>query len=424
MVAALLCAATSWSSAALAAIETVVALPSLRAAAGAEVAVEVFHTNSAAEAEALSILDQLECLLETNGGSVSGALTRGGPAEREPIALAAGGFRKDVYTLRLPEGVSGVVTIELVGIAANAVMLQVGIAEQTDGGSLAVVPAVVATTQEGPDGEGAAEAAPQTGERRAESAETGVEVGDLDEVERPLYFGNFFSHEPIYFIAGDRSAGAKFQLSFKYRFFNPEAALAQRLDWIDDLYLGYSQVSLWDIYDESSPFKDTNYKPELMYFKERLTDEWGWLSQLDMQGGVRHESNGQPVERSRSINYIYIRPIFKFGNTKRYHLSVVPRAWVYVGDLSDNPDIADYRGYADLELALAKHDGAELRSLFRLGTSGKGSVQLDFNYPLSKLLFHNLAIYFYGQFFTGYGETLLTYDQKDTAFRIGLGLTR
>jgi hypothetical protein len=132
MVAALLCAATSWSSAALAAIETVVALPSLRAAAGAEVAVEVFHTNSAAEAEALSILDQVECLLETNGGSVSGALTRGGPAEREPIALAAGGFRKDVYTLRLPEGVSGVVTIELVGIAANAVMLQVGIAEQTD----------------------------------------------------------------------------------------------------------------------------------------------------------------------------------------------------------------------------------------------------------------------------------------------------
>jgi outer membrane phospholipase A len=51
-------------------------------------------------------------------------------------------------------------------------------------------------------------------------------------------------------------------------------------------------------------------------------------------------------------------------------------------------------------------------------------VQLDFNYPLSKMLFHNLAIYFYAQFFTGYGETLLTYDQKDTAFRIGLGLTR
>lgn len=423
MVATLLCTAASWSSTAHAAIETTMALPSLRAAAGAELTVEVFHTNPAAEAETLSILDRLECLLQTSGGSVPGALIRGGPAEREPIALISGSFRKDVYTLRLPEGVRGVVEIELVGIAANAVMFQVGLAERAEDASPAVAPAVAVASEDSGDG-GAPEAAPQTGERGAEPPEANADASEPDLTERPLYFGNFFSHEPIYFIAGDRADGAKFQLSFKYRFFNPEGPLAQRVEWIDDFYLGYSQLSLWDIYDESSPFKDTNYKPELMYFKERFTDEWGWVSQMDMQAGVRHESNGQPVGSSRSINYLYLRPTFKFGNTERYHVSVIPRAWVYVGDLSDNPDIADFRGYADLELALGKYDGAELRSLFRLGTEGKGSVQLDLTYPLSRLLFHNLALYFYTQFFTGYGETLLTYDEKDTAFRIGFGLTR
>jgi len=267
----------------------------------------------------------------------------------------------------------------------------------------------------------------------AESAGASDDGDDEAEAKRPLFFGNFYAHEPIYFILGDRSDGAKFQLSFKYRFFNPDGPLARRLPWVDDFYLGYSQVSLWDVYDESSPFKDTNYKPELMYFKEKQWGELGWIKQLDMQGGVRHESNGQTEQLmpngefenlSRSINYIYARPVFHFGDVAKYHLWMAPRAWFYVGDLSDNPDIADYRGYADLELSLGKHDGAELRSLFRLGIEGKGSVQLDFTYPLSEIFFRNLAFYFYTQFFTGYGETLLTYNEKDTAIRFGFGLSR
>ena len=200
--------------------------------------------------------------------------------------------------------------------------------------------------------------------------------------------------------------------------------MARRWPWLDDLYLAYTQTSIWDIYEESSPFRDTNYKPELIYYKQGLKENWGWISRFDMQGGFRHESNGQDGSDSRSINYIYAKPIFHFGDLEKIHLTVIPRAWFYVGDDSDNPDIEKFRGYVDLELNIGSPDSVELKSYYRMGTAGKGSVQLDLSYPLWELLFRNLNLYLYAQLFHGYGESLLTYDRKDTAGRVGLGLAR
>ena len=228
----------------------------------------------------------------------------------------------------------------------------------------------------------------------------------------------------MYFIVGGKGDGAKFQLGFKYRFFNPRGPMASRWTWLDDLYIAYTQSSIWDIYEESSPFRDTNYKPELIYHKQGLKENWGWISRFDMQGGFRHESNGQDGSDSRSINYIYAKPIFHFGDLEKVHLTVIPRAWFYVGDDSDNPDIEKFRGYVDLELNIGKPDGVELKSYYRMGTAGKGAVQLDLSYPLREFLFRNLDFYLYGQFFHGYGESLLSYDRKDTTVRAGLGLAR
>jgi outer membrane phospholipase A len=91
--------------------------------------------------------------------------------------------------------------------------------------------------------------------------------------------------------------------------------------------------------------------------------------------------------------------------------------------LSENPDIDDYRGYFDLELKFVKPDGLELRSNLRQGEQG-GSVQIDFTYPVRILTFGNFNGYFQVQYFSGYGETLLFYDQKDSQFRIGFALHR
>jgi phospholipase A1 len=75
-------------------------------------------------------------------------------------------------------------------------------------------------------------------------------------------------HEPMYFVAGSRGpTTARFQLSFKYRIFDPDG-------WVSDLglgpaltglHFGYTQTSIWDLGDESKPFRDTSYKPSFFY---------------------------------------------------------------------------------------------------------------------------------------------------------------
>src|SRR3546814_19275315 len=68
------------------------------------------------------------------------------------------------------------------------------------------------------------------------------------------------SFEPVYFDIGSKGdTNARFQLSFKYRLFNPTDPLHP--EFIDNLYLGYTQTSLWDLEGDSMPFIDTTYNP-------------------------------------------------------------------------------------------------------------------------------------------------------------------
>jgi outer membrane phospholipase A len=398
----LFCGVLAGSPGAWAAIETAVALSPTHAAAGESVQVAVYYTNPAGRSETLAILPELDGLLETGDGAVAATLQREASSAPSEVVLAPDTFRKAVYTLRLPDGVSGTVTLELVGLVANRAVLQITASPSPEAAAPVSAPPASRGQWE-PDARGASGG--------------GVGAG-------PPLIANFSTHEPMYFILGTNSDGAKFQVGFKYRFFNPQGPLATRWPWVDDLYFAYTQTSIWDIYEESSPFRDTNYKPEFIYSKQGLKENLGWISRFDLQGGFRHESNGQDGIDSRSINYFYIKPIFHFGDVEKYHLTVIPRAWFYVGDDSGNPDIEEYRGYVDLEVNIGSPDGAELKSYYRMGTAGKGSVQLDLSYPLWELLFRNLNIYLYGQFFHGYGESLLTYNRKDTAGRVGLGLSR
>jgi len=46
--------------------------------------------------------------------------------------------------------------------------------------------------------------------------------------------------------------------------------------------------------------------------------------------------------------FLYLRPTAVLRGGERTAITLTPRIWTYVGDLTDNPDIEDYRGYADL----------------------------------------------------------------------------
>jgi outer membrane phospholipase A len=195
---------------------------------------------------------------------------------------------------------------------------------------------------------------------------------------------------------------------------------------IQDVYLGYSQVSLWDWDKPSAPFYDSSYKPEILYASQWIhRDRWASWFRLEFQTGFQHESNGRDGAESRSLNIAYVKPTLAFGQTNGLQLLLAPRAWFYVGDLVDNPDLADYRGYADLRVVMGWNQGLQLSALGRLGKDfDKGSLQLDLTYPLWKVPLLRSSLFLQLQYFTGYGESLLAYNERSSTFRAGFALFR
>jgi outer membrane phospholipase A len=241
-----------------------------------------------------------------------------------------------------------------------------------------------------------------------------------------FFQAHFFPHEPFYFIAGIESPNAKFQISFKYQLFTGAGWLAEHIHPLTNFYLGYSQTSLWDWNKPSAPFFDSSYRPELLYWMPQVDKgKWADWLRLDLQGGVQHESNGRDEDFSRSLNIVYVKPTVFFGKPDGFQLSLAPRAWVYVGDVVDNPDIKDYRGYFDVRTVIGWQDHAQLAATGRVGDDfDHASLQLDFTYPLWEVPLVRSSLFFHVQYFIGYGESLLLYNKRGSSIRAGFALFR
>jgi outer membrane phospholipase A len=230
-------------------------------------------------------------------------------------------------------------------------------------------------------------------------------------------------YEPVYFAVGaSGDTTAKFQLSFKYRIFQPKDPRSRSL--FDNLYFGYTQLSLWDLSEESKPFKDTNFRPSLFYYLPDTGVRASWFSQLGIQAGIEHESNGKDGTDSRSINTVFVRPTLTWNNVLGNRLVFSPKIYYYL-EKSDNPDIAQYRGYADLLVQYGDPDALELAATFRKGTSGgRGSVDAQLTYPMGKIFGAGFGGYLFLDVFSGYGETLIDYNNHVNAVRIGYSISR
>ncbi|ADQ84550.1 phospholipase A [Methylovorus sp. MP688] len=233
------------------------------------------------------------------------------------------------------------------------------------------------------------------------------------------------ANDPIYFLLGsndERGEDARFQISFKYRPFAPDGAVADFAPFLTNLYFGYTQTTIWDIGEKSSPFRDTSYRPSLFY-------EWGGsgrgLMPDDWRGGVEHESNGQGGVDSRSINTAFVRPAWHWAMPSGRSLSFMPKIYEYLDKEDGNSDIQRYRGYVDWQVRYGREDGLMLNGLYRQGTAGYSTGQVDVTYPISDKIFNRTGAFIHLQVFSGYGETLLGYNRdSDTQIRLGLSLTR
>jgi phospholipase A1 len=219
-------------------------------------------------------------------------------------------------------------------------------------------------------------------------------------------------YEPLFDAFGEdydfENVEAKFQISLKGR-------LATTEDRRWGLWFAYTQQNQWQVYasDISSPFRETNYMPELFGSFRPGVDLGGLRFNL-LNFGYTHQSNGRADPISRSWDRLFVE-----GGFDNEDFALIVRAWTRIepGDYEDdNPDILDYMGHGQVTALYRWRDNTfTLMGRGNLST-GKGAAQFAWT---SRPVLGPLRVHF--QLFSGYGESLIDYDWNQTT--VGLGVT-
>ena len=192
-----------------------------------------------------------------------------------------------------------------------------------------------------------------------------------------------------------------------------------------DIYFAFTAKSWWQAYnaDISSAFRETNYQPEVIFSYKApwsllgLTIDHSTLS-------FNHQSNGQAGNLSRSWNRI-IAGITVVDENIIWNL----KAWYRIpeddksfsGDPSgdDNPNIENYMGYGELGLLWKATQGHNIDFMLRnnLKKDNKGAIQIGWPFPLS------MHLRGYIEYFNGYGESLIYFNEDVSRIGIGVKLT-
>ena len=204
----------------------------------------------------------------------------------------------------------------------------------------------------------------------------------------------------------------KFQLSFKTK------AVESLFGDNGDVWMGYTQSSHWQVYnaEQSRPFRETNYEPEVLLAFRNGYSLGGWRGRMAAVG-INHQSNGRSDPLSRSWN----RLMFNVG-LDREDWALMLRPWVRIGEGSDddNPDIEDYMGRGDLTLTHVRgrnEFSLMARHSLRGGERSHGALQFDWGFPVHR----SLPMRGHLQLFHGYGESMIDYNHK--ASYVGLGIS-
>ena len=189
-----------------------------------------------------------------------------------------------------------------------------------------------------------------------------------------------------------------------------------------DLWAGFTQQALWQVFNgqDSAPFRNTDYEPELMLVLPTrpawrgLPGGWQWRY---TQFGVAHQSNGQSDPLSRSWNRVYLA-----GGIEQGPWSLTAKVTQRLNEpveTDNNPDLASYRGRAELRLRWGA--GTSVASLQFNGSvrrPDKGALLAEWSRPIR--LDQPESLRWYVQAFSGYGETLTDYNFRQTSVGAGV----
>ncbi|SFV12998.1 phospholipase A [Pseudoduganella namucuonensis] len=198
-----------------------------------------------------------------------------------------------------------------------------------------------------------------------------------------------------------------YQLSFKMKMMEEIANTPF------DLWFAYTQRSFWQAYNRSasSPFRETNYQPELIFSSPLLVGV-GEARLRYVNFGLVHQSNGQTSTLSRSWNRVYGEIGGEFG-----HFNATLRMWKRLDNAksdNDNIDINQFMGHSELRVAY-RNAGHEYSLMARRNlNTDHGALQLGWSFPLRD----NLKGYVQG--FSGYGQSLIDYNYAQMSIGAGV----
>ncbi|WP_373029954.1 phospholipase A [Sulfurovum sp.] len=220
---------------------------------------------------------------------------------------------------------------------------------------------------------------------------------------------------------------AEYQLSFQ------KPLTYNLFGWNEYITAAYTQQVWWKLYDESAPFRESNYTPEFFMILP-TSDDWDEKYNLKaLKFGYKHQSNGGEGYASRSWNRLFLATLWQWDSLLMriegwYRIPEERKSDAFYdgtdpgasGD--DNPDIVDYLGYGEIELKYLygkHHFNLLLRNNLDLDNN-KGAVQFDYMAPF----FNSDNTFWYVKLFNGYGESLIDYDNSVTKMSIGFAFSR
>lgn len=224
----------------------------------------------------------------------------------------------------------------------------------------------------------------------------------------------FSIHKDNYFISGiplnkdinKSTADAKYQISFK------QLMTRNTLPWDTYLFLTYTQKAFWNIYENSSPFQEINFNPGVGLGKPiyNYNDRLVGLASISLE----HESNGRDSIFSRSWNSIRLEYSAMIGKKT----TITAEARIPFLYKADNANLFDYIGPAELNIAhdfIPKKLTGELMLRKGLEWNWQGAYRARLFYRPFKMSNQ----YFMLEWFNGYAESLINYDEHVNMIRIG-----
>lgn len=236
-----------------------------------------------------------------------------------------------------------------------------------------------------------------------------------DSIRAELDSRPYFSlYKDTYFVGGTVLGGkptihnsdVKFQISFQQRL------TKSVLPWHSYLYLFYTQKAMWNVLERSLPFHDLNFNPGIgisrfIILKNRLVGKATLI--------VEHESNGKDGIESRSWNKIslaaeaYISP----------QLMAHAKFWIPIIDGEYNRDILKYSGISQAGFQAISNDNKwvlDMTMVKRKGWNFNFNTIVQLGYRIN----NNSNQFIMLQYYNGYGETMLDYNQYHSRIRFGL----